>query len=92
MNTGDLVEVTPLLDESGEIFAFVAKGQQTAEAMQAAIRRYEGTDDYVCTPTLIETDYYRYIPTPPGWDVPYNKRLEHSHPGKGAFLATIAEL
>lgn len=81
----------PLVDESGEIFAFVAKGEHTAEAMQDAIRYY-GLGDYEYAGGFIETRHFRWIPMPPDSEIPYNKRLEPSKPGRGAFLATLVEL
>ena len=83
--------VSPLVDESGDICGFIAKGEHTAAAMQDAIRYY-GVDDYEFTGDFIETRHFRWIPQPPGSEMPYDKRLEPSKPGRGAFLATYVEL
>lgn len=83
----------PLVDGGGEIFAFVAKGEHTEDAMRDAVRRHCGYDerdpvDFV----FIETRHFRWIPEPPDSGAGYDQRLERSQPGRGAFIATLVEL
>jgi hypothetical protein len=92
----------PLIDDSGSEVGFVAKGKHAAAGMAAAIRRYaveqRGDGDPLAAFEFdpawhrLDTAYSRWIPCPPAWDVPYNRRLEMSEMGRGAFVATVVWL
>jgi hypothetical protein len=97
-----MVNCEPLIDDGGNLIGFVAKGAHHIYVMEAAIRHYAETEHGPGEPLTqyefdqrwhrIYTAHYRWIPCPPAWDVPYNRRLEESKEGRGAFLATVVWL
>lgn len=97
-----MLDINPLIEDNGSEIAYYAIGNHDLPAMVEAIRHYGLMQHGETAPLTrfefddnrhkIEARYYRWIPCPKEWDVPYTRRLEPSPLGRGAFVATVVWL